>query len=317
MSITANAAQDASNPKAVSETIGTASRNKKRIADQALTNKADRLLRHLSPDDAFAVISTLSGDGTLDVFHVRRGISLRVAGSTMAAAELLIKSDLCNWSSPATSGRKYLTLSPAGKAHLKRDAGADNVSPFVSQHSELEETSIEVAGLQTTVTCDNAESPLAWLARRKGPDGLPMINASQLEAGERFRRDLELAQLRPNVTANWSSPVATSVRGDTAQHMTDLGIAAKQRVNAAIETVGGDFASLLIDVCGFLKSLKTIEFERRWPQRSAKIVLGLALARLAEHYGLRQQATGPDQSGPLRHWGSSDYRPVISMDSER
>jgi hypothetical protein len=72
-------------------------------------------------------------------------------------------------------------------------------------------------------------------------------------------------------------------------------------VRRALDAVGPEFAGLLLDVCCFLKRLEDVERERSWPQRSGKVVLQLALDRLARHYGYSSQARGHAHKA-IRTW---------------
>ena len=98
--------------------------------------------------------------------------------------------------------------------------------------------------------------------------------------------------------------------------MLDNAAAAAERVRRALSSVGPELSGVLIDVCCHLKGLEEAERAAGWPQRSAKIVLQLALTRLARHYGLETH-TSPNAGGVVRHWGSVDYRPQIDAQSER
>jgi len=158
---------------------------------------------------------------------------------------------------------------------------------------------------RVSVLIDENESPLAWLARRRGRDGRPLIEPQQLLAGERLRADFTRAHLMPRTTSNWESPIAANRKGPSAAHFTDTMIAARQRVNNALDRVGPEFAGLLLDVCCFLKRLEDIERERAWPARSAKVVLQLALDRLARHYGFAAQANGGAHAA-VRTWIAED-----------
>lgn len=148
---------------------------------------------------------------------------------------------------------------------------------------------------------NEAESPLSWLRRRRGADGRPMLDEASFVAGERFRADLTRALMVPRITSDWSG--AGGGRGSRGPaEASDVALAARQRITLASRAVGGDLAGVLVDVCGFLKGLEDVERERRWPARSAKVVLLLALGRLAEHYGYRREVRGPDRSGGIRAW---------------
>jgi hypothetical protein len=158
---------------------------------------------------------------------------------------------------------------------------------------------------------NEAESPLAWLARRKDRDGRPFILPGQLLAGERMRADFTRAGLTPRMTANWTAPVEQARRGgNDGMALADAVIAAKVRLARTLNAVGPEFAGLLLDACCFLKGLETLERERGWPPRSARVVLSLALDRLARHYGIETEARGPVRPG-TRAWRADGARPTI------
>lgn len=159
-----------------------------------------------------------------------------------------------------------------------------------------------------------AESPLAWLYNRRDRDGKSLIGEAEFNAGERLRRDFWFAQMTPNVTQSWSPISSTGGSGRRAPHAADQAdnvIAAAERVRRALAAVGPELAGILIDVCGHLNGLEEIERRARWPQRSAKIVLTMALTALARHYGLLVDASAAPGAARLRHWGATGYRPSI------
>jgi hypothetical protein len=181
---------------------------------------------------------------------------------------------------------------------------ASEIDAFRAQHLALAEHVMTTESGVQSVTVDEAESPLAWLARRRGRDGRAMIAPHQLLAGERLRADFTRAHMMPRTTSNWASPIASGRRGEggnRAADFTEVMVASRQRVNLALDAVGPEFSGLLLDLCCFLKGLEDLERDRGWPARSAKVVLQLALDRLARHYGYMAQAKG-HADAPIRTW---------------
>lgn len=181
---------------------------------------------------------------------------------------------------------------------------APDIGRFRAQHMALSAKQITTEFGSVSVTVDQAESPLGWLARRQGRDGRALIEPHQLQAGERLRAEFTRAHLMPRTTSNWDH--ATPVKGSRADAAaTDEMIAARQLVHRALDAVGPEFSGLLLDVCCFLKRLEDIERERVWPARSAKVVLQLALTRLARHYGYGARAKGAGRTA-VRTWLAAD-----------
>jgi len=88
-------------------------------------------------------------------------------------------------------------------------------------------------------------------------------------------------------------------------------------VRRALAAVGPELSGILIDVCCHLKGLEEAERAAGWPQRSGKVVLQLALTRLARHYGIGAPAPSPGTGAAhVRHWGSDDYRPLFELPAE-
>lgn len=133
-----------------------------------------------------------------------------------------------------------------------------------------------------SVQVNLAESPLSWL-RARG-----LVDARQHEAGERIRCDYETASLGVRVTMRWDAgPRAPGRRGPPeALDPTLAKIAAHRRFDAAIAIVGPGLSDIVWRVVCAGEGLAVAEKGLGWPSRAGKLVLGLALDRLADHYGL-------------------------------
>ncbi|MGJ3265365.1 MAG: DUF6456 domain-containing protein [Salinarimonas sp.] len=270
-----------------------------------LPRGAVRLLEALAAPQGSAIADPIDEArvvvrGTVD----RRGVSLSAGAFARADADRLAAADLASWTSGGVVRR--LGVTEAGRAWLRR--GADPAEPFAAQHriAAVSERLDPDDGAARRVAVNAAESPLSWLASRRNRDGTPFLSPAAFAAGERLRRDITIAGIMPGVTVDWSRLGGGGggegrAPGDR-QTMTEALVAARQRIARAGEVLGGDDLDLLVDVCGFLKGLATIERERGWPARSAKVLVARALDRLARHYGLAAEARGPARSAGIAVW---------------
>ncbi|MBX2804555.1 MAG: ATPase [Hyphomicrobiales bacterium] len=204
-------------------------------------------------------------------------------------------------------------LTAAGRSWIKRRLCAGD--EFAAQHQDRKIRLVEFEGVRRPAVVNDAESPLRWLAKRKDKTGRPMLEPYQIESGERLRADYQFAGLTSKVTSSWN-PAASSHSGsssnDAAAHQDNI-MAARQRVVRALGAVGPELAGILVDVCCHLKGLEDAERNEGWPQRSGKVILQLALTRLARHYGLiSEDKIGDSLRRKLTHWGMDDYRPQMS-----
>ena len=130
-----------------------------------------------------------------------------------------------------------------------------------------------------SVTVNLAESPLTWLHARGH------LSDRQLDAGERLRADWERAQLAPSVTMRWD-PVRVKGSGQSGLAPGERQFAAKARFDGAVAAAGPGLADVLWRVACAGESLPHAERALAWPARSGKLVLRLALDRVADFYRL-------------------------------
>ena len=127
-----------------------------------------------------------------------------------------------------------------------------------------------------------AESPLAWLTRRG------MVTARQFDAGERLRDDFARAATMPSVTMRWDgAPSGSGARGaPPAADPSASRLQARLRFDAAVAAAGPGLGDVLWRVVCMGEGLETAERALGWPTRAGKLVLCLALDRVAAFYRL-------------------------------
>lgn len=134
-----------------------------------------------------------------------------------------------------------------------------------------------------SVTVNLAESPLGWL-RARG-----QVSERQYDAGDRLRADWELAQLGPRVTMQWDAPPIGKVARAAADASDPVlaQISARRRFDAAVAAAGPGLSDILWRVVCAGEGMRDAEQSLGWPARSGKLVLCIALDRVADFYGIR------------------------------
>ncbi len=171
-----------------------------------------------------------------------------------------------------------LAIGQAGRSWLRAQAGGAN-RLLVERALPQDETPRPELRARPgrSVTVNLAESPLGWLKARG------LVDDRQYEAGERLRSDWTVAQMAPRVTMRWDAGSATT--GDRLDP-TLAQIAARRRTDDALEAVGAGLKDVLWRIVCAGEGMETAERALGWPARAGRVVLTLALDRLADFYRL-------------------------------
>jgi Domain of unknown function (DUF6456) len=130
------------------------------------------------------------------------------------------------------------------------------------------------------VTVNIAESPISWL-RSRG-----LLSPRQIAAGEKLRIDYEQGGLPQRTTMAWDAPPTGKVARGAPDHggATLWQIDARRRFSAAVGHAGNGLSDILWRVVCAGESVPVAEKNLGWPSRSGRLVLALALDRVADYY---------------------------------
>lgn len=254
-----------------------------RLAQAEVEREARRVLRRLASPRA-ALLPRGGG------YAVARAPSGAAASRVTLGADFVTAFLRAGWI--AAAGPDRYVIAQAGLDLLAR-GGADG---FAAQHRLLQDAVLEEGTDRRSVKINSFESPLARLKARALVDGI------QFAAGEKLRRDYTLGQLAPRMGVDWSAPVVSGGRGAGRESVSDIALAARQRFNRALAAVGPGLSDLLFDVCCALAALERAEDVRGWSRRSGRVVLKIALDRLAAHYGFDVVR----EKGAIRSWSAEE-----------
>lgn len=155
--------------------------------------------------------------------------------------------------------------------------------PAERKASYVERVVTDGDGVARRVMVHLGESPLMWLRSRK------MLTDRQFAAGEALRRDWEMAGLGPRVTMRWDpSPPSGGRRNAPMRHDPTMAqLSARERFDGALREAGAGLADILWRVVCAGEGISYAEKALQWPNRAGKLVLTLALDRVAGFYGIR------------------------------
>lgn len=265
-----------------------------------------RILRKLEEPGSF--ILAAENVEKAGVFCPTNKFAKPVAMARRDVVRMMLSQELIARRHAQSRAAKY-QITDMGRARLARLTGRDRAKSapqdgpgaFAYQHQLDGERRIadEITGKPRNQRVNIGESPLGWLARRRGTDGAPFLTSAEIEAGERLRENFERAQIGPKIAQNWSSFLTPASSAPGARSPAMGPVDARRRFAAALDALGPGLSDIALRACCFLEGLESAERRMGWSARSGKVVLKIALQRLVAHYGLsaeEHEEKEPDDS---------------------
>jgi hypothetical protein len=253
-------------------------------AAQGLTRDAVPTLRRLAEPGAVLAVARDMEKGVVvrdspGAEATRLGVVERALAEAMALRGWIACAD------PAARVSRY-RITAQGRAELRRhsapEAGgfAGGLAEARADFAPAPPAGPGTDGRLRHMRSFMAETPLQGLARRRDASGAPFLPRDLVAAGERLREDFELSQI--GLVPSWEM-VVEAARGPDAG-VPAAARAARTRLLAAIDELGPGLADVSVSCCCLLEGLEALERRLSWSARSGKVVLRIALERLARHH---------------------------------
>lgn len=242
----------------------------------AASARAARLLSRLAAEDG--LIAPTRGVGAYG-FYPRGDRRRRPVGKATAAdmAALLAEGAV------ERAGPDAFQITPAGRKRAARATHAGNAA-FLAQHAPVVARSVVDGDGDVRLTAGlDPRGPAARLARWRDGAGAAFFTPAEIAAAQRLRADWEQGQIGLTPAADWRAPPrGSAARGAGGREgALTIGLDARARVAQALGALAPPLRRVATAAVLEDRAIADIEREQRWPARSAKVALKLALAQLA------------------------------------
>lgn len=276
------------------------------IGPSATATREARRVRRLMNDVTIRVfLPDRAHEG--GIFRVRKGGTDLLDRVTAQGLDVLIGEGVLALIRTTKAGRLYRAVAAKDRVKAPRTAKEHRRAAWhAADQAFSQQEKCQVAASTVSV----AESPIGWLARRRDADGKPFLSREEVAAAERLRADFERSQLAPGVTQDWTRFMTSGVRGGSRVSAQERDVsggatAARDRLSDALAALGPGLSDVALRVCCFLEGIEAIETSMHWSRRSGKVVLKIALQRLAAFY----EDVSIRNSAKIESWQSDRKQP--------
>lgn len=193
--------------------------------------------------------------------------------------------DLASEGALSAAGDGGYVLTDAGRARVARERAAP-MEAFAAQHRPiLDRPVIDAEGDVRLARGHDADQLLRRLAVLRDGAGRAWLTPVELAAAARLRGDWERGEIGLVRGSDWSAaPKSSGPRGACADAAMAARCDTRRSVSDALGRLAPPLRAVLERVVLREEGIEALERAEKWPTRSGKLALKLALAQLAANY---------------------------------